>query len=1440
MDPYDSDDSSMDATVPSAFLATNDTPELLERDNSTNCSEDGSWPSYTWVLTADKSDVIRVRKPSTTIGSSVVRIRGGGGSRSKQTSSSSSSSSNSSSSTDEGDYAAEKATSDAIKKVFEVRLNPNTSSSESSTSESENRNRNSSAQKTEALELQLNPNTSSSEASVGDGSGDDSTGDGYGDNALPDKVLSRGTVRYEPFSNIPLLSKNPMIPFKTGGSCDEPLTLSSDDDDDDPQLVKAIGYRKTDPNYGLGSMADDDDDSQQQVVKMEEDVDNQQDGSQQIECGTSSGEPLLTPTRERTLALLGGDLRYLDSVKQSLQYTENVAETHAPAQRKTSDDGSPNGQAEDETSRDAGPPIDTTIVYFPEAFASRISEMSLEELNNSTWMTPELQHQLCMLMPQGSEIADGNGRSNSVVQANLAKMFPIGRQFASVKQLAECVTEFGDQWCFCISHSSKKFACTYGRKTSGKRPPNKNGETLKDQVDCPFFIGYNLVAYPRAARGQNGPPSLRFRCKVTSANYEHSCDLDPTGYRVAMKIAKRTLPKPTDAMPVVMLLRRTPHADNKVLRAVIRDVVPAHICLDCKYLARVRRAVFRYNLQPEQDLGSDELNVISSILNNKRTPNAVLDYSEFYADPIMKNNYTEILRKVMQESGETWDALKYLEDVAAKTSGFVFRVRRNPEGRPIGILWMTATMRRNAAMYGDVLFLDAQKRQMNASGWPYIALVVRTSEFKVGLAAESIHVEEAMDAYAWTMLTAADLEPMFKMENVHIIFGDEFLTDRLLEQVGARNAILLGDHYHLFKVVWPKYFGSDYYKIVYPYLKRMYYCKTKVQYETAYGCMMSLQAVRADPEKVSYLETINQNRKRYAGYIRQSINGHLGLMGSSSAESNHSSIVARIGPGGVFSIAEYISQLVTRASDQARANYEKASKHRQMIRHFKSAEVVPEHADMDKSAFETLSQYAYHELFRGSLEKYKVHSATHSQWDPQFVFVHPTTVNVSGMTLQEGREHPRVMVMSASGMCTCAQKVAVGMQCFHELVVTKQFLPIKWVRRWWNVHALEDIGENYTVELSESLRDVLQTQDPFDIGQDPRSTTTPASATRVDSNRNRLDLEDSAVGSPAFVLRSPMQDGFHDRTQKYHRLNFQTVFGALQELARSAQNDQKAMCAIMDVAERMTGLVREGNLCFQLVSQVPSRNVLAASAVPKPANFPVAASSRPLINPHSVRRKRSITEIAGSQHSQRKRNRLASDQIHVGTHQKNMSKSCSLCRNKGHQVNHCPRVTRWGVPALATHRNKEMARSQRAELVRNLALPSSFPTSPRTGRMATMDVYEVMPKTGVSGIVLQQRFHMNRTQDNALDAHVRFCFQCTLLTISGEEMPGYSCCLFSLDSIIAYINKRGFGLLIFNCMKPSTVYQESTEDQSKLLAMPSADEMERTDGEAFGEQSGLL
>ena len=56
-------------------------------------------------------------------------------------------------------------------------------------------------------------------------------------------------------------------------------------------------------------------------------------------------------------------------------------------------------------------------------------------------------------------------------------------------------------------------------------------------------------------------------------------------------------------------------------------------------------------------------------------------------------------------------------------------------------------MKMNLLRFGNVMFLDPQKRQYNKLCWPYIGPVVKTNENQIRCVAESIGIAKDINMY---------------------------------------------------------------------------------------------------------------------------------------------------------------------------------------------------------------------------------------------------------------------------------------------------------------------------------------------------------------------------------------------------------------------------------------------------------------------------------------------------------------------------------------------------------------------------------------------------------------------------------------------------------------------------------------------------------------------
>jgi hypothetical protein len=152
---------------------------------------------------------------------------------------------------------------------------------------------------------------------------------------------------------------------------------------------------------------------------------------------------------------------------------------------------------------------------------------------------------------------------------------------------------------------------------------------------------------------------------------------------------------------------------------------------------------------------------------------------------------------------------------------------------------------------------------MNSSGWPYIAPVVKDNEMKAALAAGSIVTEETHGFYIWIIKSMAKIEPQFILSDIAIIFGDQKITDTVLQELGiAESCTLRGDFHHMLHEVWPEQFHSSIYPSLKKFLSAMLLSCTLEEWHNAYTCGALL--IQGKPRMLSSLNAIYTNPSQFA------------------------------------------------------------------------------------------------------------------------------------------------------------------------------------------------------------------------------------------------------------------------------------------------------------------------------------------------------------------------------------------------------------------------------------------------------------------------------------------------------------------------------------------------------------------------------------------------
>ena len=181
---------------------------------------------------------------------------------------------------------------------------------------------------------------------------------------------------------------------------------------------------------------------------------------------------------------------------------------------------------------------------------------------------------------------------------------------------------------------------------------------------------------------------------------------------------------------------------------------------------------------------------------------------------------------------------------------------------------------------------------------------------KVAVAAESIVTEETHEYYVWILQCMVEIEPRFQLCNVRIIFADQKITPTVLQEIGIESTCTLrGDFYHLLHEVWPNHFHSSVYPQIQKFLRSMLLSSNLTEWDSAYVCASKILIEK--PLMLSALNDIYGDPEKYGGFYLRGIEGNLMMNGDVSAEQNNSGVVAYLGDGACFAVAEQITHLLS-------------------------------------------------------------------------------------------------------------------------------------------------------------------------------------------------------------------------------------------------------------------------------------------------------------------------------------------------------------------------------------------------------------------------------------------------------------------------------------------------------------------------------------------------
>jgi hypothetical protein len=1072
--------------------------------------------------------------------------------------------------------------------------------------------------------------------------------------------------------------------------------------------------------------------------------------------------------------------------------------------------------------------------FVPSAFAAAVQNHNNDNVHktllNKDWITVTLKEQIESLFPSASDINMTNGNRDPITfQAACEKMFPVGRVFASSKQLHQASKIFLDAWGVKCVNNGKKITCFYGRRNRDinrtVNPQRVHSKNLKG-TDCNFHINFSYLN-----NDGNRKWSTFIPVNVSSTDLTHNHEVSSVTHRQALKSSGRLSLNLVELKMLLILLREKPNLDASSLRPLLLNHFPHYVSIDSKLMNNFRLKAMNYwsSHRESDELTMEEATKLSDLKNPLASDDIVnVD------DPLTKVNVKHILRKICSESNDMWMAVSFLKKMKESTPGFEYRVKYDDKGIPEGIMYMSPRMRQDLIRYSDILFLDAQARQYNSSGFPYISPCVTDNENKVAQVAEAIVIEEEISVYAWVINMMHEIEPRFDKSSIRIIFGDGKIVQSLLETLDIQpTCILRGDKWHLLNKVWPEKFGPIHYPIIKNALITMMDCNSIESWDIAAENARKL--ISSYPHLVMYIDEIHQNPSYYAGYfLKFLVGGALGKNGSSGAEQNHSSVVAYNGKGANWCIADQLHHLILRCQNRSKSKDEFEQNLQFAVTRFVSSFMNRE-AEWDRNARLSLSNHAYNTLWLPALRKASYLQQEVS--DNGDVTIWPIDVSFDQANISK-------VVLSPNKRCTCFRAREYLSQCEHEILVANGFDQRRFHHRWLNQWTYRrivqelDFNENlsYTRMQNNSIgrynknttiehlsngddneNDLSQEDNPEDNPEDFSQEDDPEESsiddneddqsTFSENNSSQTNLSQSNdTGGTTHINLHPWNEGqtFVQESnntsleqvpqETREKLSYNQIVSQFQTLASIIQNDQNEMCRVSNAINDMIYKYRRQDTISISVTTITRNNedtslrgttVASTSAWKqgrKKSSREYAQTKRRKLNPSS-----SSASVVASLQGQR------SDDVHI-PRIKNTTKPCKLCKGPGHRgYMRCIKIIHFCEPYNTTPLPKNCYNS-RHFLVQKIIKDNAVLTQPLYDS-DNREVYKSLPNK-MTALIIHKRFKRVSVLTNKGAGESSVILEITFLTNGGNADLRYNQVLFEASPICTWIVRSKTNIIV--------------------------------------------
>ena len=426
--------------------------------------------------------------------------------------------------------------------------------------------------------------------------------------------------------------------------------------------------------------------------------------------------------------------------------------------------------------------------------------------------------------------------------------------------------------------------------------------------------------------------------------------------------------------------------------------------------------------------------------------NEALDDDEAYE--LCQQLWLEVLDSATSNKQDSiLNFIEYLELIKLRAQGFTYKLAETDESGDTdhrkklrGVIWMTATMRRNWELFGDYICLDMMKRGLNTLLWPYFAVTLYDETGGLCVACEGIVCGERIDMYKFVADFIGESAPGRSKEDVMIVAGDGFFDQEMCnDTLGFTNAAYITDVWHLLDQGLCKLFGKSGYTLLKGNLDGMVKANSEAEFEGYLNDAKNVLRSQDKPNQnlMKTLVDFASRRQTYANYCLAELPGNLGRHGNAISESNHSSVISYMNNGQKGGNG-YCENLIVLIRDLLKRQKNHVAKTNNKL-HGQLQKMKVEKANLQRQPPTQQTQdllTAANVLCLDSYEMYKAASNRTSEYCVNTSYFDTETQQMC-IAVQSTRHTgaPPRLFATKNSRCGCSDRVAYQSMCTHEILL---------------------------------------------------------------------------------------------------------------------------------------------------------------------------------------------------------------------------------------------------------------------------------------------------------------------------------------------------------------------------------------------------------------------